>query len=338
MPERFEDAIKALRHIARGNGSVMRIADRIVAAHEREIAATKLAAEMPTYDVEGNERHKAACELRDMKIGKLSTHWNFVCSLAARLNIPRPNDEPYEDYELHELIRDKLVNLLEGECNFSTPESYMACEDGDPNPAETLSDEQESVTLGTRSPITGELRERIEQAEQIIALGYETQDMQVRMNRAWLMEKLDAIDSVHAQLERENDELRVKFVNANRHALHMGRENESLKAELDRVLGEQEGAIMPPLLDMDDKPIHFGDVMVMDGDSELREVVGFYDVGFLAWRNGRFVPCAASLYRHAKPDTWESVIYDAMQAGRTDATVDVTPLIERCRALAGDAR
>lgn len=36
MPERFEDAIKALRHIARGNGSVMRIADRIVAAHERE--------------------------------------------------------------------------------------------------------------------------------------------------------------------------------------------------------------------------------------------------------------------------------------------------------------
>lgn len=34
MPERFVDAIKALRHIARGNGSVMRIADRIVAAHD----------------------------------------------------------------------------------------------------------------------------------------------------------------------------------------------------------------------------------------------------------------------------------------------------------------
>lgn len=37
-------------------------------------------------------------------------------------------------------------------------------------------------------------------------------------------------------------------------------------------------------------------------------------------------------------DTWESVIYDAMQAGRTDATVDVTPLIERCKALAGENR
>jgi len=51
----------------------------------------------------------------------------------------------------------------------------------------------------------------------------------------------DAIDSIHAQLEREYDELRIKYVNANRHALHMERENESLKAELDRVLGEQEG-------------------------------------------------------------------------------------------------
>ena len=84
------------------------------------------------------------------------------------------------------------------------------------------------------------------------------------------IDALDAIDSVHSQLERENEDLRMKYVNANRHALHMERENESLKAELDRVLGA---------------------------------------------------------------DTWESIIYDAMQAGRTDVTVDVTPLIERCKAL-----
>lgn len=142
MPERFVDAIKALRHISRGNGNVMRIADRIVAAHERELAAAKLGADTHVYDVDWNERHKAACELRDMKIGKLSSHWDFVCSLAARLHIPRPEDEPYEDYEIHNLIRGKLVSLLEGECNFSTPENYMACEDGDPNPAETSSDEQ----------------------------------------------------------------------------------------------------------------------------------------------------------------------------------------------------
>lgn len=251
MPERFVDAIKALRHIARGNGSVMRIADRIVAAHERELAAAKLAAEMPTYDVEGNERHKAACELRDMKIGKLSTHWNFVCSLAARLNIPRPKDEPYEDYELHELIRDKLVSLLEGECNFSTPESYIACEDGDPNPAETSPDEQTSVTLGTYSPITGELRAAMRQWGWVESDGsikfassstppsiYAEQSLAI--SGSDFDRHCDAIDSIHARLEREYDELRMKYVNANRHALHMERENASLKAELDRVLGEDE--------------------------------------------------------------------------------------------------
>lgn len=41
MPERFDDAIKALVHAARGNGVVMRIKDRIVAAHEREVAAAR---------------------------------------------------------------------------------------------------------------------------------------------------------------------------------------------------------------------------------------------------------------------------------------------------------
>jgi len=90
------------------------------------------------------------------------------------------------------------------------------------------------------TPITGELRERIEQAEHIVPLSGDSKDTQLRINLAWLKEKLDAIDSIHAQLERENDELRMKYVNINRHAQHVERENESLKAELDRVLYEQE--------------------------------------------------------------------------------------------------
>lgn len=69
------------------------------------------------------------------------------------------------------------------------------------------------------TPITGELRERIGQAEHIIPLSDDSKDMQVRINLAWLTEKLNAIDSIHAQLERENA---------------------SLKTELNRVLGEQE--------------------------------------------------------------------------------------------------
>lgn len=233
MPERFEDAIKALRHIARGNGSVMRIADRIVAAREREI--------------------KGVCE-----------------------------------------------------------------------------------------PITGELRGAW--------MGQEAD--------TWMFDKerftqlCGVIDVVHAQLEREYDELRMKYVNVNRHAEHVERENESLKAELDRVLGEQDnGRIMPPLLDMDDKPINFGDMMVMDGDSELREVVGFYGAGFFAWLNGRYVPCAANLYRHYQPDTWERIIEDAIGEGMARQRnndsgnfceranpMNNGDLVARCKALAGEDR
>lgn len=332
MTESFEDAIKALRHIARGNGSVLRIADRIVAAHERELAAAKLAAEMPTYDVDGNERHKAACELRDMKIGKLSTHWDFVCSLAARLNIPRPNDEPYEDYELHELIRDKLVDLLEGECNFSTPESYMACEDGDPNPAETSPDEQTSVTLGTRSPITGELRGA----------------WMVQEADTWMFDKerftqlCDAIDSIHATLEYVYDELRMKYVNINRHAQHVERENESLKTELDRVLrehGNRDDLLQLPL-DADRVPIFIGDVMESDYITRT-EVVAVGIKCFFAWSNidRRWHQYEASQFRHHQPDTWERIIEDVLQRGHDDypLNVDTEPYVARCKALAGDA-
>lgn len=348
MPERFVDAIKALRHIARGNGAVMRIADRIVAAHERELAAAKLAAEMPTYDVEGNERHKAACELRDMKIGKLSTHWDFVCSLAARLNIPRPNDEPYEDYELHELIRDKLVNLLGGECNFSTPESYMACEDGDPNPAETSPDEQTSVTLGTHLPITGELRAAMHQWGWVESDGSITFFTSSSMPPSIDAKKslaiidsdfdryCDAIDAVHAQLERENEELRVKFVNANRHALHVEQNYADAISALDLALREHDNYVQLPV-DANNEVIHLGDDIETLDEQHKGEhcAVEYMALTYDGWEVDGEPPLTLI---HHRPDTWESIIYDAMQVGRTDATVDVTPLIERCKALAGEDR
>ena len=348
MTESFEDAIKALRHIARGNGSVMRIADRIVAAHERELAAAKLAAEMPTYDVEGNERHKAACELRDMKIGKLSTHWNFVCSLAARLNIPRPNDEPYEDYELHELIRDKLVDLLEGECNFSTTESYMACEDGDPNPAETSPDEQTSVTLGTYSPITGELRGAMHQwgwVESDGSITFATSptppsidaEKSLAISGSDFDRYCDAIDAVHAQLERENEGLRVKYVNVNRHAKHVERENESLKAELDRVMREQEnldGWVELPK-DADGVPIRVGDtVEYVDDTLAPRNVTNINLAGDGWWVYTNGFGRRPDKCRHVTPDTWERIIEDALDGYHN---TDFEKLVARCKALTSDA-
>lgn len=123
----------------------------------------------------------------------------------------------------------------------------------------------------------------------------------------------DAIDAVHAQLERENA---------------------ALKAELDRVLGEDERATMPLPKDMDGKPIRIGDVMEWY-DGETFDVVGIGDGVLFYVKDGHEQAdwTYASTKRHHQPDTWESIIYDAMQAGRTDASVDVTPLIERCKAL-----
>ncbi len=67
----------------------------------------------------------------------------------------------------------------------------------------------------------------------------------------------DAIDSIHANLERENA---------------------SLKAELDRLMGEQDrdGWIELPK-DADGEYIHIGDVMEWPEDGETFEVVGIGD-------------------------------------------------------------
>jgi hypothetical protein len=165
------------------------------------------------------------------------------------------------------------------------------------------------------TPITGELRERIEQAEHIVPLSGDSKYTQVRINLAWLTEKLDAIDSVHAQLEREN---------------------ESLKAELDRVLGEQEnrdGWVELPR-DADGVPIRVGDtVECVDDTLAPRNVTSINLAGDGWWVYINGLGRWPDKYRHVTPDTWESIIYDAMQAGRTDITVDVTPLIQRCKAL-----
>lgn len=158
MTESFEDAVKALRHMSRGNGAVMRIADRIVAAHERE---TK---------VEG------VCGPITGELRAAMHQWGWVES-------------------------DGSITFVSS----SVPPSTDA-----------------------------------EKALAIIGSDFD--------------HYCDAIDSIHAQLERENADLRVKFVNTNRHAQHvereneslkavhaqLERENESLKAELDCVLREQE--------------------------------------------------------------------------------------------------
>jgi len=149
------------------------------------------------------------------------------------------------------------------------------------------------------------------------------------------IDALDAIDSVHSQLERENEDLRMKYVNANRHALHMEHENESLKAELDRVLGEQDnGAIMPLPKDMNDEPIHIGDVMEWY-DGETFEVVGIGDGVLFYVKDGHEQAdwTGASTKRHHQPDTWERILHDAMAYAELPTDMDMQLLVARCKAL-----
>ena len=125
-----------------------------------------------------------------------------------------------------------------------------------------------------------------------------------------LYQMCDAIDSIHAQLERKNA---------------------ALKAELDRVLEDRDGWMELPK-DADGEPIRAGDELEVGNGK--REKVKFMTLctggGWLINERG-WVPIRS---RHVKPDTWERIIYDAMQAGRTEETVDVMPLIKRCKALA----
>ena len=165
------------------------------------------------------------------------------------------------------------------------------------------------------TPITGELRDWFEHA-----YNYGTgEDMFKKVPAPWfgwkstIEQMLDAIDSIHANLEREN---------------------ESLKAELDRVLGEQDnGATIPLPLDMDGEPVHIDDVMEWPTTGETFEVVGIGDGVLFYVEDGHELAdwTGASTKRHHAPDTWERIIEDAIDS--VDGGPTIAALVARCKAL-----
>ena len=142
----------------------------------------------------------------------------------------------------------------------------------------------------------------------------------------------DAIDAVHAQLERENA---------------------ALKAELDRVLGEQEdrsgciyydherhycschdidtdGLVELPK-DADGVPIRVGDtVEYVDDTLAPRNVTSINLAGDGWWVYINGLGRRPGKYRHSQPDTWERIIEDALD-GYHDT--DFEKLVARCKAL-----
>ena len=126
-----------------------------------------------------------------------------------------------------------------------------------------------------------------------------------------------AVDAVHANLEGEN---------------------ESLRRELDRALGEWdywESTHVELPKDADGTPVHVGDVMEWP-DGQTFEVVGIGDGTLFYVEDGLAEWTGASTkFHHHVPDTWERIIEDALD-GYHDTDFDA--LVARCRALAGDAR
>lgn len=114
-----------------------------------------------------------------------------------------------------------------------------------------------------------------------------------------IKELCDNIDSIHASLEQENERLRNASERGN------------------------------------DWPLDADGVAwnICDRDENGHKVTSLKltKSGWFYFANS--MPHVAGEHRHYRPDTWESIISDAMRAGRADVTVDVMPLIKRCKAL-----
>lgn len=166
--------------------------------------------------------------------------------------------------------------------------------------------------MGEYEPITKGLREYIERHPTM-------------MHAVGLTDLCDNIDAIHVGLERENKEM-FDFCD---------RLKESAELREDVTLYGVD--YIPELLDEDNQSIHVGDELTDDsGLFKSEGVVKALMLDDRGWSvNFEDGWCLARLHKwhHAAHDTFERIIADAIQAGRADVTVDVMPLIKRCKAL-----
>ena len=152
-------------------------------------------------------------------------------------------------------------------------------------------------------PITGELRDAMERYCNF------KDENRVQLSEREFENHCDAIDAIHANLERENDRL---------------------KCELDRVTGEMEehhawapeSHYMMLPKDADGVPIRIGDVMEwvdIDGEVEVVCTVDAVGVGcFFAWdaANCRYAQKCANAYRHYHAPTVEDILRGVVELCR----------------------
>lgn len=340
MVNSFDEEVKALEEYghdccARIDDRIHECCQRIREAHEQKLDDMRTTLEVAllwkdeqqgvtTYDALGNERHKAVCELRKLKC-KSGLNGSFVCELASVLNVPK-DDAPYEDAVLHGLIRDRLIHLLGGDQTTATLKDLHGIwkESGDgvdaggrdeagsrgavPAADGRVADCDCGLLSEGVAPITTELRDAMSRYcnfvnENVVSLAEEEFDR-----------LCDAIDAVHANLERENAELRkrtmypAKTERVNmleREVKRLTSECKTQRNNFDQAtsarehwkqLYEQslehirdleherhewapESHYMMLPKDSDGIPVHIGDVMEWP-DTSTAEVVGVYENGF----------------------------------------------------------
>lgn len=258
---------------------------------------------MVEYDVLGNERHKAICELREMPDGYPSysafpfAKWYEDLSLA--LGIDKGEVSCAK-------VRDRLIYLLGGDQPTFSELFGILREDGDgvdARPSDSAS--ADSPVHGAAgcgcggscgcdgeellAPITTELRD---------SMAYVTNtfsgDDEVRMDEEEFDRLCDNIDAIHAGLERDYK----VACKVNEH-----QDKEYI------ALAERCCKIITPPLGADGLPINIGDVMEWpDGDDEPFEVVGIGENGTLFYMYDDSCEWTNAMYKRHHVPTVEEVL------------------------------
>jgi hypothetical protein len=161
--------------------------------------------------------------------------------------------------------------------------------------------------MSERVPITGELKEMVKQSERIIPLEGMAEYTQVRVNLAWLREKLDAIDAIHANLERENARLKAELDEAEHRGWTRGYDEgfaaaDDWMADNRDAMAEHGWVKLPK--DADNVPWNVGD---RDEDGNTVIELRLTSSGWCVMTDGGWF-CYLDRYRHYQPPTVEDVL------------------------------
>ena len=279
--------------------------------------------EAGTYDTLGNERHKAVCELRNLS-DTPSDIWVWKRQLGEAIGA---------DNEMYSSISERLIHLFgggvkpitlselfgiwkEGDGGVDAGGCVEACVDravygADGRVADSAGD---SHAEGL-APITTVLRNACGDANGMVSFAaIESHDFD---------RLCDAIDAVHAGLERENAELR--------------RQLESLMLDSRPMTDEnmaEHGWVRLPV-DADGVPIRVGDVVDVGMDPRNNFTVAFVALDEIAYADGvgdLFTACSRACHHHHAP-TVEDVLRDFVsEFNRDDTELCDEEIIERFAA------